>query len=164
MRIATLAALGAGLLMGADGPGPRVDEATAKAHAAACRTYENRARFLPREEPLSFLVQMAEGCRAARRSLAEGDRVERRAAVDFLDRLAEFRDTIIAINMDRVYGSGAGPFARPKLAQGQMRPLGEVSESGEVLIAHRMGLLAAFEGWRARAGEVAFAAPRTPKS
>ncbi len=150
--------------MAADGPGPRVDAAQAEAHAAACRTYENRARFLPREEPLSFLVQMAEGCRAARGSLAEGDRVERRVAIAFLDRLTEFRDTIISINMERVFGRDAGPLARPKLAQGQMRPLGEVSESGEFLIAHRMGLLAAFEDWRARAGDVALAGTALPKS
>ena len=164
MRIATLAAVGAVFLIAADGPGPRVDGAQAEAHAAACRTYENRARFLSRDEPLSFLVQMAEGCRAARRSLAEGDRVERRAAIAFLDRLLEFRDTIISINMDRVYGRDAGPLAQPKLARGRTLSLPEVSQSGEFLIAHRMGLLAAFEDWRARAGDMALAVREAPKS
>ncbi len=146
----TAGVLTAALLTGSDWPGPTVDDAERAAYSAACRTYDNRARFLSRQGPVDFVVLMAEGCVAAQHTLAEGRPADRRAARLYLARLLEFRDTIARINTERLYGKDATAFSRPKTEEGQMRPLGGVSKAGEFLIAHRMGLLAAFETWRAR--------------
>ncbi|MEO0625146.1 MAG: hypothetical protein AAF183_23595 [Pseudomonadota bacterium] len=145
-----------------DGYAPPLSSEARASYAKACTTYENRARFLQREERRSFIGVMADGCLAAQQSLDAKSGGERMSAVAYLDRLVTFRDTVISINMDRLYGANASPFARPVSGTGTLRPLGEVSEAGEFLIAHRMGLLDAFDTWRAQAPAEAFAQGGAP--
>ncbi|MGF1444797.1 MAG: hypothetical protein ACFBRM_01185 [Pikeienuella sp.] len=151
------ALLATALLAGSEWAGPQIEAERRAAYSAACKTYENRARFLSRNGAVDFLVLMAEGCRAAQDTLAQGSRVERQVAEAYLERLVLLRDTVKQINMDRVYGRGADRFARPLQGAGQMRPLSTVSKSGEFLIAHRMGLIKAFRTWRAKTEAVALA-------
>ncbi len=149
--------------LGGDWPGAVVGAEERAGYAAACNTYDNRARFRPRTPPVEFVVMMAEGCRAALLSLETGSPLERRRAAAYLARLEAFRDVVVQIALDRTYGAGADPFSRPKEAGARIRPLGAVSETGEFLIAHRMGLLAAFRSWASEAGEPAFAQGSVPK-
>lgn len=115
--------------------------------AKSCNHYENRARFLPRAQPVDFVVLLAEACSAARISL-DGTSTERMAAADFLSRLVALNTEITAINVARVFGPEAEPASKPMRRGGLLRPIGNVSATGEFLIAHRMGLLSAFDRWR----------------
>ena len=155
MRSAVLSAIALGLALGGDWPGPMPRDAELLRYDKTCHTYQNRARFLPREGALDFVTVMAQGCTAARATLETGSVRERSAAVGFLDRLAGLRETVIAMNTERFFGKDAGPRAEPASDPGVMRLPYEVSEAGEVLIAHRMGLIAAFDTWRAEAGDIA---------
>lgn len=130
---------------------------------ATCRTFENRARFRPRAETVDFIVLLAEACGAARRSMASGDHGDRALAEAFLNRLVLFRDTVIAINMERLFGRGAGPFDKPLISGGRQTVFAGVSETGEFLIAHRMGLLDAFDRWRETAPDFTLALTGRPK-
>ena len=145
-----------------DWPGPSISEERLAAYARACATYANRARFLPRGENADFTVMMADGCLAAQATLAEGSAAQRGAAARYLARLLELRDTVVAINMDRVYGRERTRVSRPRTASGQLLAFQSVSGAGEFLIAHRMGLIEAYRLWRARAPEFALAAGGHP--
>lgn len=128
------------------------EEVTRADLRAGCNHYENRARFLPRTGDIAFEVLIAEMCGAAETSLKSTNAVERQAAQDLLERVLELRDTIIDMNMHRVYGDQTSPFARPVIADGRANgPRGgafaRVSSVGEYLIAHRMGLFTAFDAW-----------------
>ncbi|WP_285673911.1 hypothetical protein [Paralimibaculum aggregatum] len=136
---------------------PPVSGERLAAYARACATYANRARFLPRGDSPDFLVMMADGCRAAQATLAGGSAAQRRAAARYLARLLELRDTVVAINMDRIYGRERTRSSRPKTVSGRLMAFQSVSVTGEFLIAHRMGLIAAYRLWRARAPEFALA-------
>jgi len=125
--------------------------------AETCRHYANRARFLRRGGPVDFIVLLAEGCAAAERSLAAPDPRERAAARHLLDRLAALRATVIEMNMHLVYGEPGLRRTRSLSGSGWMGPIRSVSRSGEYLIAHRMGLIAAFETWRRQAPGFALA-------
>lgn len=149
MRMLTAGAVALALLGGGDWPGPQISEERRALWERACATYENRARFLPRAGTVEFVVAMAEGCRVAQESLATAGPAGRRKAAVYLDRLLELRDTLIAMNTERLYGRDPSPRARPRTGGGPMRQLAGVSRTGEVLIAHRMGLLEAFDSWRA---------------
>jgi len=124
-------------------------------YAKACHHYENRARFRVRGTG-DFIATLADSCVAARRSLGHGP-TEAVAAVAFLDRVVELFDTVSRMNFERVYGETTNPFAKPLAAHGEFVPLGRVTETGEFLIAHRMGLISAYDSWRDVAGEVALA-------
>ena len=151
-KLLSAGALALAVLTGSDWAGPLIPDETRERYAKACATYENRARFLPRSETVDFVVMMAEGCRAAQATLASGGPGRRAAAVAYLGRLVELRDTVIAMNTDRAYGPGAGPRSWPiERSAGELRAFGGVSRTGELLIAQRMGLLAMFDRWRAGA-------------
>lgn len=113
---------------------------------AGCNHYDNRARFLPREEPVDYVVLLAEACRAAEASLDSDVYGERLAAEYFLKRVLRLRNTIIAMNMRRVFGDQTSPYAKPRTEQGEaaFKP---VSPAGEFLIAHRMGVFDAYDAW-----------------
>lgn len=129
----------------------------AAVHGEACKTYENRARFLSREGSVSFVVAMAEGCAAAQRSLRTGTAEERQAAAAYLDRLVALRDLVIRMNMTRMYGAKRSPRSKPIQREGRLTAFYGVSETGEFLIAHRMGLIDAFRAWRAETPGVGIA-------
>ncbi|MEM1275513.1 MAG: hypothetical protein AAGH74_03240 [Pseudomonadota bacterium] len=65
----------------------------------------------------------------------------------FLRRVLELRDTIIEMNMHRVYGQTDNPFAKPKVREGDAAEFTRVTDTGEFLIAHRMGVLVAYKAW-----------------
>ena len=114
---------------------------------SGCNHYENRARFMSREGRIEFVVMLAEACVAAEKSLDSDVYGERLAAEYFLKRVLRLRNTVIDINMRRVYGSQTSPWARPITPDGQLEPVRRVSNAGEYLIAHRMGLFNAYQDW-----------------
>ncbi|MEM8792079.1 MAG: hypothetical protein AAGE80_10705 [Pseudomonadota bacterium] len=114
---------------------------------AGCNHYENRARFLSREGEIAFVTLMAEACAAAEVSLGSDSASERKTARRFLHRVLELRDTIIDMNMERVYGETDNPFAKPKVAEGDASEFTRVTDTGEFLIAHRMGVMSAYQAW-----------------
>lgn len=113
-----------------------------------CKHYVNRARFKPRHQTQEFVVTLADGCLSAKRSMAVGKLEERVAAIGFLRRLKVLRSTIIDMNMVRVFGQNYTPFTRISYGAGaRTEGVRKVSATGEYLIAHRMGLLAAYQSW-----------------
>lgn len=119
---------------------------------SGCNHYQNRARFLPREGEIEFVVLLADACTAAERSLRATNEHERWAAEWFLAKVLELRDTIVDLNLRRVYGDTGDPLAKPKRGDGQNRvsrtvEIARVGKWGEYLIAHRMGLFSAYDVW-----------------
>lgn len=114
---------------------------------SGCNHYENRARFMPREGRIEFVVMLAEACVAAEKSLDSEVYAERVAAEHFLKRVLSLRNTVIEMNMRRVYGGQASPWAGPITPDGTLRSMQRVSNAGEYLIAHRMGLFDVYREW-----------------
>lgn len=119
---------------------------------SGCNHYQNRARFLAREGEIEFVVLLADACSAAERSLESPNAHERSAAELFLQKVVDLRDTLVDLNMRRVYGDAATPMAQPKSADGTSRrgraiEISHVGKWGEYLIAHRMGLISAYDVW-----------------
>ena len=119
---------------------------------SGCNHYQNRARFLPRTGNIAFVTLLAEACSAAEHSLEHGTETEQVAAEWFLAKVVLLRDTIVEMNMERVYGKTKNPWARPMTADGKDNEahtvqLRRVSEWGEFLIAHRMGLFSAYDAY-----------------
>ncbi|HUF55287.1 MAG TPA: hypothetical protein VMM55_01875 [Thermohalobaculum sp.] len=110
---------------------------------AACATYENRARFMPREGEVGLTVVLAEACRGALASLDSGEPAQRDAAVRLLTRIAALRDTIVAMSVEKAYVQGRRPAPEARGA----RPMARVSATGEYLIAHAMGVVDALDRW-----------------
>ncbi|MEM9044915.1 MAG: hypothetical protein AAGC81_09470 [Pseudomonadota bacterium] len=120
---------------------------------SGCNHYQNRARFLPRKGNIAFVTLLAEACSAAEFSLENGKEPERLAAEWFLSKVVLLRDTLVEMNMERVYGKTKNPWARPVTADGKnieahAVQLRRVNEWGEYLIAHRMGVFSAYDAWR----------------
>lgn len=151
MRRIALVALPTLLLLaeGQDWRKPVVGPGRIAHFAETCAHYENRARFLPREGVVPFVVLLADSCGRAQRSVRTGRYALRRAAERYLDRLATLRDTVVAMNVERVYGVNATRFSRPKEKQ-DLHRIAQVTETGEFLIARHMGLIDAYDDWRGR--------------
>lgn len=115
--------------------------------AAACNTYENRARFMTREGEVPFAVVVAEACLGALASLDSGRPAERDAAARLLTRVAVLRDTIVQMNIERVYGTHATPRAMPEPRSGTAWRIAGVSATGEYLIARHLGVVDAIRAW-----------------
>ena len=136
------------------------DAAARGTFAKACMHYVNRAYFKPRGSQPEFVVTIADSCRAAQRSLDRGDPGERAAAAAFLEAVVRLRDTVIDMNMTRVFGDSYTPFTRIRYATGaRSEPVRHVSMFGEYLIAHSMGLIAAYKAWLDTEPEIALALP-----
>ena len=123
-----------------------VEERTAL--SKVCKHYVNRARFKARGAHSEFVVLLADGCISAQKSLVSGDTAERQTAAAFLLRLQGFRDVVTDMNMQRVFGQNYTPYTRisyESLTRSESVP--RVSATGEFLIAHRMGLIAAYNAW-----------------
>ncbi|MEM7179030.1 MAG: hypothetical protein AAGD47_08525 [Pseudomonadota bacterium] len=119
---------------------------------SGCNHYQNRARFLPREGEIEFVVLLADACTAAEVSLQSKNETERGAAREFLEKVVLLRDTIVDMNMRRVYGDTQNPWAKPLMAHrdgslGRSVQMARVGKWGEFLIAHRMGLFSAYDAW-----------------
>ncbi|MEM7240385.1 MAG: hypothetical protein AAF501_21500 [Pseudomonadota bacterium] len=119
---------------------------------SGCNHYQNRARFLPRDGTIEFVVLLADACAAAEASLTSTNEHERWAAEWFLQEVVDLRDTIVDMNMRRVYGDTQTPSASPLTPDGSGRitrtiEIARVGKWGEYLIAHRMGLFSAYDTW-----------------
>jgi hypothetical protein len=133
-------------------------EAELERYAKACNHYVNRTRFVPRDTQPGFFVTLADGCQNAQVALTSKSRPKRAAAAAFLGRMADLRDTIIEINMDRLFGDNWTRFSRPKAKNtARTASLGQVSQTGEYLIAYRMGLIAALNAWQISDRDVSLA-------
>jgi hypothetical protein len=86
-----------------------------------------------------FVVFLAGACAAAEISLDTGTGKQRARAALLLSRIALLRETIGQMNADRWERAAAG-------GTGAYMP-SPVTPSGEFLIAHRMGLMIAFDAW-----------------
>jgi hypothetical protein len=89
-----------------------------------------------------FVVFLASTCAAAEISLATGTIEQRGRAAVLLSRIALLRETIGQMNADRWARAAAGGTG----AVGAALP-SPVTPSGEFLIAHRMGLMIAYDAW-----------------
>ena len=127
------------------------------AWAAACRHYENRARFKSRAENVEFATVLAEGCGAALHALeARGPDVA--AARRFLDGVARARAEVDAINAGRL--AAAARRAEPGFSRRVRNLLQEmrlVTETGEYLILRAEGVFEALDAWVADGGRFALA-------
>ncbi len=107
-----------------------------------CEHYQARTGPAWRGLAGDFVVFLAGTCGAAEISLDTGTGKQRARAALLLSRIALLRATISQMNADRwgrasANGTGAAGAALPS----------PVTPSGEFLIAHRMGLMIAYDAW-----------------
>jgi hypothetical protein len=107
----------------------------------ACAYYQARAASARRARPGEFVVFLADACAAAEISLDTGTPKQQARAALLLSRIALLRETVGLMNAER----DARAAARSG-GTGVIR-LSRVTPSGEFLIAHRMGLMIAFDAW-----------------
>lgn len=138
---ATVLAAGLATDASSGGAGP------ADGPAAACNHYENRARFRPRHGDRDFVTRLADSCPAALAAANGSDPGQREAAKRLLAGIAELHRIIVAMTVDRSlaarlpgndFASGPG---------GSLVTLPRVTETGEFLIAHRIGVVSALDAW-----------------
>ncbi len=115
-----------------------VGDAERAAFSQTCEYYQTRsgqAQAGParRSATGEFVVFLAGACAAAEISLDTGTGRQRARAALLLSRIALLRETIGRMNADRWGRAAAMP--------------SPVTPSGEFLIAHRMGLMIAFDAW-----------------
>lgn len=123
----------------------------------ACNYYEMRAKSARASRPGEFVVLLADACRKARVSLDSGTRRQRSRSAHLLSQIALLRHTIDQMNADRAISAiTLGPTGlSTSVASGTANGVGRsrismvnpVSPTGEFLIAHRMGLMLAYEAW-----------------
>lgn len=146
------------LTFGAAGTNPAAAVENDRAlFAKACKHYVNRAKFRARSNNPEFVVILADSCQPALKSLESPHVRERAAAEDYLMRLLRFRDTVIDMNMERVFGKTYTRWTRMQSFRDERQArVPRVSETGEYLIAYRMGLLHAYRAWLDTGPELAF--------
>lgn len=144
--LAVFAPLSAGWATTVDAGSPTKTELAR--YAKACNHYVNRTRFVSRDEQADFFVTLAEVCQKAQTELKLAAIPQSAAAEAFLEHLADLRETIVQINMDRLFGDNWTRHSRPKdKGTARTASFGQVSPTGEYLIAYRMGLVAALDAW-----------------
>ncbi len=124
-----------------------ISDAERAVFSHTCEYYQTRsgqaqAGSARRSATGEFVVFLAGTCAAAQVSLATGTGKQRARAALLLSRIAQLRKTIGQMNADRwaraaASGTGATGAAMPS----------PVTPSGEFLIAHRMGLMIAYDAW-----------------
>ena len=123
--------------------------------AKTCWHYENRARFKAHDADADLEVILAESCMEALKDVyvrVDTTPYTRKRARIFLERLTEMKQVVIRLNMSRTFGVDYGPRSQPKhsgrvagsFQVSQARP---VSRTGEYLIAHCLGVIAAYRDW-----------------
>jgi len=125
-------------------------------YAQTCEHYRARASGGAGAEPLrraaagDFVAFLAGTCSAAEVSLDTGTRKQRSRSALLLSRIALLHQTIGRMNSER----GARVVARAETAgtaaasgRAGSATMFPVTPSGEFLIAHRMGLMIAFDAW-----------------
>lgn len=138
--------LGAALLFAAAGDLRRILalDGHRTEYSDACDYYQTRSGQVQRDGPGEFTAFLATACIAAERSMESGTPEQRIRAELFLSRIALLRQTIDRMNADRDARAMAlldegSPYTAVMLYR--------VTPSGEFLIAHRMGLMIAFDAW-----------------
>ena len=115
-----------------------VRDAERAVFADTCEHYQARAGPARHGAAGDFVVFLAGTCGAAEISLDTGTRKQRARAALLLSRIALLRETVGLMNAGRwERAAGADRAAMPS----------PVTPSGEFLIAHRMGLMAAYDAW-----------------
>lgn len=124
-------------------------------YAKTCNHYANRARFKERGPNADFDVILADACYQALRDrfarIDSSPTLNKRAEA-FLISLTDFKNTIIALNMERAFGETYTSRSKPigsmaatwGLHRIRVRP---VSRIGEYLIAREMGLTDIMRSW-----------------
>lgn len=151
-----LAVMATALVLGAAGGirASALGEAETVGLDGACEYYKRRAGPLAEREPVSFVVFLSQTCVAARQSLDRPSPEEREAAELLLSRIAQLHRTVSEMNAERDLAvSGLTGVDR-------MRALSRVTPTGEFLIAHRMGLMRAFDAWLDTGAEFSLASFR----
>jgi hypothetical protein len=105
----------------------------------ACAYYKQRAGSGAAHTPVRLEAMLSDSCVVAMRSLRGYSEEERVAAAVYLTRIAELHQVVAEMNARR---GTAGP--APGI--GAEVP-GQVTPTGEFLIAHRIGVIRAFEAW-----------------
>ena len=117
-----------------------LDDETRAAFAEACGYYEKRAAAARGSQPGEFVVFLADACAAAEPLLESGTPDQRRRSALLLWRINELHRTVAGMNAARAARQSGSPYDR-------FASYVPVSPSGEFLIAHRLGVLRAFDAW-----------------
>ena len=116
------------------------------AFSETCEHYRARVRAGPARRAMTgdFVVFLAGTCGAAEVSLETGTRNQKARAALLLSRIVLLRETVGRMNAERAARAAAR--ANPSGGAG-LPTLYRVTPSGEFLIAHRMGLMIAYDAW-----------------
>lgn len=125
--------------------------------AEACSYYGMRAKSARRSRPDEFVVFLADACIAAEIALDTGTRKQKSRSAQLLSQIVLLRETIDQINSDRANSAAAfsANGLNTNIASGfpssagrsRVTMVNPVSPTGEFLIAHRLGLMAAYDAW-----------------
>lgn len=118
----------------------------------ACTYYRQRAGAEPAHRTASFEAMVSDSCVVAIRSLRGSSQEERVAAAVYLTRIAQLHQVVAEMNARR------GVADLPP--DGGARRAGQVTPTGEYLIAHQIGVLRAFEAWLDTGAEFSLASYR----
>ena len=118
----------------------------------ACRHYENRARFKPRDGDVEFVTVIADACQRVSVRLRDPavSVTERAAGATYLKRLSSVRAAIAAMNATRLAGRDRGESGVNR--RDLRSALRLVSPSGEFLILRSAGVFTALRRWMAAGG------------
>jgi len=150
--------LGGTTTAGAEEANLRLTQPEIESHARTCSHFAARARNQPRTvavQPGAQLeVMLADSCERAFSSLyqrVDTAAYEAQHARAYLDKLCAFKATLIAINMDRMFGaehtSRAIQSADESIAGAGITGIRPISTTGEYLIARQMGIIGAYREW-----------------
>ena len=134
-----------------------INDAERVSFSSTCGYYRARAGVagVRLEQPNGsggFVVFLADVCVAAEASMDGGTRMQRARAVLLLSRIALLRQTINQMN------TGRATRAASQVSGTGFTSLSRVTPSGEFLIAHRMGVMVAFDAWLESGAEFSLAA------
>ncbi|MGR3717389.1 MAG: hypothetical protein ACU0B1_11665 [Thermohalobaculum sp.] len=127
-----------------------IGDAERAVFSQTCEYYQTRsgqaqAGSARRSATGEFVVFLAGTCAAAQVSLATGTGKQRARAALLLLRIALLRETIGQMNADRWGRAAAGGNGATEANEASLPS--PVTPSGEFLIAHRMGLMIAYDAW-----------------
>jgi hypothetical protein len=128
------------------------------AFSDTCRYYQTRAKSARRAKPGEFVVFLADACVAAEFSLDNGTRLQKQRSVLLLSRIMILRETVGQMNAERTISASAHIAATlsTNVASGNTASIATpirfsmvnpVSPAGEFLIAHRLGVMLAYDAW-----------------
>ncbi|MEM9032740.1 MAG: hypothetical protein AAGB18_08840 [Pseudomonadota bacterium] len=123
------------------GPAAAMEGEQRTTYEQTCSYFTNRAGILTGGDRADWILLLSESCVEARRRLilARAEDVSASEDIDYLERLTELRQVIVAMNVARFTETGPG--------RGPIRKT--VTGSGEYLIAQRLGVMAAYRSWAA---------------